>query len=181
MTGVDPWPNPERVDRFEEIVIILDQMLSNPISTYKGKYYQVKEAVMYPPPIQQPRPPLLIAAHGPRTLKIAATYADNWNSLAGHQYSSEEALTIVREKNLQLSELAITQGRNPEDITRSFTLGSTQDKPFQSTDAFQEFIERYIDAGFQEFMLGYWMNEDVPELIPLEHIDNPNLLERIAD
>jgi alkanesulfonate monooxygenase SsuD/methylene tetrahydromethanopterin reductase-like flavin-dependent oxidoreductase (luciferase family) len=57
MTGVNPWPNPERVSRFEEIITIVDQMLRNPITTYKGHYYNVIEAVMLPGPIQQPRPP----------------------------------------------------------------------------------------------------------------------------
>jgi alkanesulfonate monooxygenase SsuD/methylene tetrahydromethanopterin reductase-like flavin-dependent oxidoreductase (luciferase family) len=180
MTGVDPWPNPERVSRFEEIVTILDQMLSNPVSTYTGKYYKVKGAVMLPPPVQQPRPPLMIAAQGPRMLKIAASYADNWNSLVGFKYSSVEALGLVRDNNKRISEMAIAQGRDPEDITRSFAIGMTVDKPFQSIAAFQDFICRYIEVGIEEFMLGYWLDDDIPDPIPLEHINSLDLLERIA-
>jgi alkanesulfonate monooxygenase SsuD/methylene tetrahydromethanopterin reductase-like flavin-dependent oxidoreductase (luciferase family) len=37
---------------------------------------------MNPRPIQQPRPPLVIAAMGPVMLKYAAQHADNWNSLS---------------------------------------------------------------------------------------------------
>jgi alkanesulfonate monooxygenase SsuD/methylene tetrahydromethanopterin reductase-like flavin-dependent oxidoreductase (luciferase family) len=180
MTGVDPWPNPERVSRFEEIVTILDQMLSNPVSTYTGKYYSVKEAIMLPPPIQQPRPPLMIAAQGPRMLKIAATYADNWNSLAGFKYSSEEALGLVRDNNKRISELAMARGRDPDDIIRSFAIGMTVDKPFQSLTAFQDFIDRYIEVGIEEFMLGYWLDDDIPDLAPIEHINSQDLLARIA-
>jgi hypothetical protein len=66
-------------------------------------------------------------------LKIAATFADNWNSLAGSKYSSEEALSLVRDNTKRISELAIAQGRDPEDITRSFALGMTCDKPFQES------------------------------------------------
>ena len=180
MTGIDPWPNPERVSRFEEIITIVDQMLRNPITTYRGHYYKVTEAVMLPAPIQQPRPPLLIAAQGPRMLKIAATYADNWNSTAGFKYSSEEALQITRDNNQRLSELAVGLGRDPKQITRSFCVGWTNDKPFASIGAFQDFVGRYSDAGIEEFMLGYWMDEDVPKPVPMPHINSPDMLERIA-
>jgi alkanesulfonate monooxygenase SsuD/methylene tetrahydromethanopterin reductase-like flavin-dependent oxidoreductase (luciferase family) len=180
MTGIDPWPNRERVSRFEEIVTIVDQMLRNHVTTFEGEYYKVTDAVMLPAPIQQPRPPLLIAAHGPRMLKIAATYADNWNSLGGLQYSSEEALRITRDNNHRLSELAAAQGRDPDQITRSFCVGWTHDKPFDSIGAFQDFIGRYSDAGIEEFMFGYWLDDDVPKPVPLAHINSSELLERIA-
>lgn len=180
MTGVEPWPNPERVSRLKEIVQILDLMLTHPIANYSGTYYKVKEAVMLPPPIQQPRPQILIAAHGRRTLKIAATYADNWNSLAGSEFSSAEAVKFVSDCNQRLTELAITQGRDPKDISRSFTVGRTNDEPYESIGAFQSFIGRYIEAGIKEFMLGYWQDDDGPESIPMSHINHPDLLERIA-
>jgi alkanesulfonate monooxygenase SsuD/methylene tetrahydromethanopterin reductase-like flavin-dependent oxidoreductase (luciferase family) len=180
MTGVEPWSNPERVSRLNEIVQILDLMLTHPISNFSGTYYKVTEAVMLPPPIQQPRPQILIAAHGRRTLKITATYADYWNSLAGSEFSSDEAVKFVSDCNERLTELAITQGRDPKDITRSFTVGRTNDKPYESIGAFQSFIGRYIEAGIEEFMLGYWLDDDGPESIPMGHINHPDLLERIA-
>lgn len=180
MTGVEPWPNPERVSRLEEIVQILDLMLTQPITNYAGTHYKVKDAVMRPPPVQQPRPQILIAAHGRRTLKITATYADHWNSLAGSNYTSAEAVQFVSECNQRLTVLALGQGRDPQDITRSFTVGRTADKPFESTAALRDFIGRYIEAGIEEFMLGYWLDDDGPESIPMEHIDHPDLLERIA-
>ena len=82
MMGIENWSNSERVDRFGEYVQIVDQLLSNEVTTYEGRYYSVKDAVMNPRPIQTPRPPILIAAMGPRMLRRAARYADNWNSLS---------------------------------------------------------------------------------------------------
>jgi alkanesulfonate monooxygenase SsuD/methylene tetrahydromethanopterin reductase-like flavin-dependent oxidoreductase (luciferase family) len=180
MTGVDPWPVAERVSRFEEIVTILDQMLRSPVTTYTGQYYKVTEATMLPPPIQQPRPPLLIAAEGRRMLKIAASFADNWNCISNFQYSSDESLQHIHDNNQRLTELAIELGRDPNSITRSFCVGWTNDQPFESLGAFQDFIGCYAEVGIQQFMLGYWEDTDGPPTSPMTHINNLAMLERIA-
>jgi alkanesulfonate monooxygenase SsuD/methylene tetrahydromethanopterin reductase-like flavin-dependent oxidoreductase (luciferase family) len=72
----------EKVARYKEYVEIVDQLLSNEVTTYTGRYYQVKDAVMNPRPIQSPRPPIVIAGLGPTMLKYAAQKADVWNSLS---------------------------------------------------------------------------------------------------
>jgi alkanesulfonate monooxygenase SsuD/methylene tetrahydromethanopterin reductase-like flavin-dependent oxidoreductase (luciferase family) len=46
--------------------------------TLAGRYYQVREAVVRPPP---DRPiPILVAAKGWRMLRLTARYADAWNT-----------------------------------------------------------------------------------------------------
>ena len=180
MTGVEAWPNAERVSRFEEVVTIVDQMLRNTVTTYNGTYYKVNGAVMLPRSIQQPRPPLLIAAESPRMLKIAATFADNWNSVLGFRYSPQEALQHVRDNNQRLTELALELGRDPKSITRSFCVGWTNDQPFESPQAFQDFIGRYAEAGIQQFMLGYWLDQEEPHPVPMRHINSRDMLEHFA-
>jgi alkanesulfonate monooxygenase SsuD/methylene tetrahydromethanopterin reductase-like flavin-dependent oxidoreductase (luciferase family) len=63
MTGVEVWKTAERVQRFREVIEIVDQMLRNDITTYRGRYYTVTEAHMKPPPVQKPRPPLSRASY----------------------------------------------------------------------------------------------------------------------
>ena len=65
MTGVPMWSLRERVDRLGEFVTVVDQMLRQEVTTYKGEYYEVAEALMLSKPLQQPRPRLLVAADGP--------------------------------------------------------------------------------------------------------------------
>lgn len=180
MTGVVPWPNAERVSRFGEVVTIVDQLLRNKVTTYQGDYYKVAGAVMVPAPVQKPRPPILIAAEGPRMLKITAAFADNWNSLAGFRFSPQDAWQHVFDNNQRLTEMAHELGRNPEQITRSFCVGWTRDQPYQSPAALQDFIGRYAEAGIQEFMFGYWLEEDEPRPVPMPHINSPDFLEKIA-
>jgi alkanesulfonate monooxygenase SsuD/methylene tetrahydromethanopterin reductase-like flavin-dependent oxidoreductase (luciferase family) len=181
MTGVEVWDTGERVGRFRETIEIVDQMLRNEVTTYQGRYYQIDQAEMHPAPIQQPRPPLTIAAHGPVTLKIAATYGDSWNTLVGGDLSAQEAIEITRQRNDMLNEYAIEVGRDPKTITRSLGVGWTPDTPFASLDSFYEFVGRYREAGINEFVFGYWTrDEEIPEAHHLPHIIDDGMLERIA-
>ena len=61
---------PERVQRFSEVVEIVDNLLRNETTTYQGHYYQIKEAMMHPSPIQKPRPTFTIATAGKKTLVL---------------------------------------------------------------------------------------------------------------
>lgn len=180
MTGIDPWPNPERVSRLTEIIEIVDRLLRNQVTTYKGRYYSVTEAVMVPPPVQKPRPPLLIAAEGPRMLKLAASYADNWNAIGRLDRSPEELLELTRQRNARVTEYALAIGRDPARISRSYCAGWTTDNPFASVGAFQNFVGRYAEAGITEFMLGFWKEEDLVEPHPIQHIPDEDALGWIA-
>ncbi len=152
MTGVEVWENDERIGRFGEIIEIVDRMLSNPITSYRGKYYTVTDALMHPAPVQKPRPPLVIASIGETTLKLVARYADTWNTYAGWNLSPEKTLDFLHQRNQLLDEYCVAVGRDPNDIRRSLLVGLTQDKPFASLDAFHDFIGRMREARMTEFI-----------------------------
>ncbi len=78
--GIDLPPAPERVDRFEEAVEVISLLMQQERTTFDGRFYQLDDARLVPPPVQQPRIPILIAAHRPRMLRIAARYADQWDT-----------------------------------------------------------------------------------------------------
>lgn len=180
MTGVEAWKPAERVDRFREIVEIVDKMLRQSVTTYEGRYYQVQDAVMKPLPVQKPRPKLTIAAHGPKTLRIAAQYADTWNTLVGLGVSPRDALDQTRQRSSELSEYALEQGRDPDSIARSLFMGWTEDKPFASVQSFVDFVGRYHDVGISEFIFGFWTRTEDSLDVPLQYVYDYGFLEKIA-
>ena len=112
MMGIPNWDNRERVARFKEYVEIVDQLLSNEVTSYEGKYYQINGAHMNPRPVQQPRPPILIAAMGPVMLKHTVRFADIWNSLS-FAATFEEQLAETRERIATVDRLCSELGRDP--------------------------------------------------------------------
>jgi len=73
------FPPPKiRVQMLEEGVQIIRKMWTEDSATFKGKYYEIKEAVCVPKP--EPVPPIMIGGGGEKlTLKVVAQHADWWN------------------------------------------------------------------------------------------------------
>lgn len=145
--GIDFPAAGELVGRFHEAVEVVDRLLRDEITTYNGQYYQLKDAASRPRPVQQPRPPLTLGAHGPKMLAIVARYADAWNSFG----TVEE----MRTRNQILDEQCANIGRAPGDIIRSLYgwAAMMPDDPWSSVDAFQDMIGRYREAGVNEFII----------------------------
>ncbi|CAN5857875.1 LLM class F420-dependent oxidoreductase [soil metagenome] len=136
------------VGRYAEAVELIDTYLRNDESSFHGEHYQLNGAFNRPPPVQRPRPPLVMGAHGPRMLKLVARYADCWNSFA----PPDE----LRHRNDQLTAFCEEIGRDPASIKRSMFYGvrqSPEDDPWQSVDAFTDYIGQYAEAGMREFVL----------------------------
>ncbi|TMD53435.1 MAG: TIGR03560 family F420-dependent LLM class oxidoreductase [Chloroflexi bacterium] len=162
MLGLD-FPEPKLlVDRFEEAVQVVDLLLRQDLTTFPGRHYQLREAAFRPRPVQQPRPPLTIGAHGPRMLGIVARWADAWNSFG----SPDE----IRARNEVLDAHCEGIGRDPRAILRSlyYWIARADEDPWSSVDAFQDLVGRYGEVGIEEFVI------DIPR------DDQEEVLERVA-
>jgi probable F420-dependent oxidoreductase len=65
-----------RVGHLAEAVQIIKQLFTEETVNFTGKYYTLTDMKGYPRPVQKPHPPILLAAAGERTLKLAAREAD---------------------------------------------------------------------------------------------------------
>ncbi|MGI9146632.1 MAG: TIGR03560 family F420-dependent LLM class oxidoreductase [Chloroflexota bacterium] len=147
MFGLDMPGAGELVARYREAVELVDRLLRNDTSSYAGRFYQVREAPMRPRPVQQPRPPFVLAAHKRKMLRVVAEYADTWNSFG----TPDE----MRERNAILDEHCAEIGREPKAIVRSLYgwAAMLPNDPWQSVDAFREMVGRYLEAGVNEFLI----------------------------
>jgi alkanesulfonate monooxygenase SsuD/methylene tetrahydromethanopterin reductase-like flavin-dependent oxidoreductase (luciferase family) len=161
MMGLPNWRAAERVARFKEYVEVVDRLLSNEVTTYTGRFYQVDGAAMSPRPIQQPRPPITIASLGPVMLRYAARYADTWNSLSFAR-DFEAQLDETRGRIRLIDEACAEIGRDPASLRRSYLMfdagaraGGGLINYYGSEDVFADMVQRVIDLGISEIGLYY--------------------------
>ncbi len=111
-----PFPSVrERLQRLDETLTIITRLWTEERVTFTGRYYQLNDALLNPPPVQQPRPPLLVGASGEQVaLDIVARHADIWNS-----FGSPE---VFARKIAVLNEHCRKAGRDPETIEKSVLL-----------------------------------------------------------
>jgi alkanesulfonate monooxygenase SsuD/methylene tetrahydromethanopterin reductase-like flavin-dependent oxidoreductase (luciferase family) len=111
------YPSPgERVSRLAEALEITTRMWDRTAqpASYTGRHYSIAEAYTSPPPLQDPRPPILVAGSGPRVLGLVARYAD--------VYDSWPPLDGLQQRFVQLAERCAEIGRPFEAITRSVSV-----------------------------------------------------------
>jgi alkanesulfonate monooxygenase SsuD/methylene tetrahydromethanopterin reductase-like flavin-dependent oxidoreductase (luciferase family) len=154
IAGVTEWSVAERAERFEEFVELVDGVLRGE-ADYAGTHYRTEGFQRGPFPVQQPRPPLMIAAQGPRTLRVAARFADAWNALAGFGRSGDELVRFLRTCNEKLDELATEFGRQGSDIKRSMLVHDAGFPWWESQGAFADFTGVIASTGIEEFVFYY--------------------------
>jgi alkanesulfonate monooxygenase SsuD/methylene tetrahydromethanopterin reductase-like flavin-dependent oxidoreductase (luciferase family) len=162
--GHPEWAPRERAERLEEQAAILDALLRGERVTREGRHHSVRDAQL-PPPVQRPRPPFIIAAHGHRALRVAARYADGWNTLGGQPFPAgldpaqrlplTEAVSRTRQLGERLDDVCGEIGRDPATIQRSVLALCPNPDPFSSLDAFDEYVAGYDAIGIVELIF-YW-------------------------
>jgi alkanesulfonate monooxygenase SsuD/methylene tetrahydromethanopterin reductase-like flavin-dependent oxidoreductase (luciferase family) len=152
--GEEPWSSAERHERFKEFTSTLDQLLREPASTIAGPFYPVVESRQIPGPLQQPRPPLLVSALGPRGIAFAAQIGDGWISVGGLPEWSGTTEEAVREQSGRLDEALAVSGRT-SNFERLFLDGQNDESPTTSYERFIDWAERYRALGFSELVIHY--------------------------
>ncbi len=73
-------PFDHRVGRFEEALQIIAPLLREGHVDFAGKYYQARNCDNVPRGPRPRGPPLMVGGEGPRLIRLAAQYADLWNT-----------------------------------------------------------------------------------------------------
>ncbi|HEU5037019.1 MAG TPA: LLM class F420-dependent oxidoreductase [Nocardioides sp.] len=137
--GVPFPPTAERFERLEETLQVVRQMWSDDDGPYSGKHYQLAETVCVPPPVQQPRPPVLVGGGGERkTLRLVAQYADACNIFP-------EGVDGVRHKLDVLRRHCDDVGRDYDEIEKTMLSGGAD--PLADVDAFVAEMAGYAALG----------------------------------
>jgi alkanesulfonate monooxygenase SsuD/methylene tetrahydromethanopterin reductase-like flavin-dependent oxidoreductase (luciferase family) len=157
--GEPEWPLGERTDRFIEFVGLLDELLRNRETSYAGTFYSAHEARMLPGTVQQPRPPLYVAANGARGMRLAAEFGDGWITLGRTDDEGETCLHVVTTQSAKLDVVLAGLGRSSETFERVLLSGFSDERPMESLDAFVDWVGHYEAIGLSEVVI-HWPESD---------------------
>ena len=156
--GPDLSPR-QRVDRFAEFVELTDLLLRQPDTSFDGEWYTAVRARMVPAGSRS-RIPLLVAANGPRGMRIASG-ADGWiTSGAGPADTWDEWWSGVAGL-VSRFEQVLAPADEPRPFRRMLSADAGPTFALESLDAFTEAAGRAAELGFTD-MVVHWPRADGP-------------------
>ncbi|MHA2394697.1 MAG: TIGR03560 family F420-dependent LLM class oxidoreductase [Promethearchaeota archaeon] len=159
-----PFKDPvTRLKQMREGITLIKKLWTEERTSFKGDFYEAKNAICNPKPVQKPHPPIMIGGGGEKyTLKVAAEIGDIWDRWGA---SIDEYTRKVR----ILQEHCDSLGRRMDDIELSwsgpFLIGKDnqqlnkkirqygRDKGiFCTYDNCIGILQDYIDIGCKQFI-----------------------------
>ena len=145
------YPTDHKVGRFEEWVQIVLPLLRGETVTFDGRWYQARDAAVFPPPSR--RIPVLIAGNKPRMMRLVARYADSWNTAwFGHPDDR------LHERLRDLDAAFAAEGRDPATLERTVGLiVQDPDQPAEDDDEspFSGSVEELAELLREHEALGF--------------------------
>jgi alkanesulfonate monooxygenase SsuD/methylene tetrahydromethanopterin reductase-like flavin-dependent oxidoreductase (luciferase family) len=161
----------QKVDRFSEFVELLDKLLTTDRVDFKGEYYETRNGRTLPGCVQQPRVPFIMAANGPRSLRLATRYGAGWVTTGVKSPDFDTWFASVVDLSRRLDD--VLEGR---PLDRYLALDSARFS-LSSVDAFEDVVGRAAELGFTD-VISHWPraegvyagSEDVLEKVATEVI-----------
>jgi alkanesulfonate monooxygenase SsuD/methylene tetrahydromethanopterin reductase-like flavin-dependent oxidoreductase (luciferase family) len=166
----------DRHQRFEEFVVLLDLLLRQRRTSWRGNWYSAVEARTVPGPVQSPRPPLLVAANGPKGIRLALTRADGWvtfGTAAGRDAGPESWWQGVASSVRRFEEAAHALGGPPDGFRRVLEMLDGAG-PTSSVEKVKDDVGRAYELGFTDAVIA-WPRHSEP------YAGSENLMARLGD
>jgi len=149
-------PTDRRVARFAEAVHVIVALLAGEAVTHDG-FHPLRAGVLLPAP--ERRIPVLVAAGGPRMLRLTARYADAWNT-AWYGVPDDRLAERIR----RLDRALAAAGRDPSTLRRTVglsvrdpaaTVHNGDPEDFTGTvDELAALLDTYARLGFDDAIVG---------------------------
>jgi alkanesulfonate monooxygenase SsuD/methylene tetrahydromethanopterin reductase-like flavin-dependent oxidoreductase (luciferase family) len=152
--GEDPTPGQMHrrlVDVVEGLAAVLDGA-----TAWTGAARSFTGLETTPLPDGAAAPYLMLAAHGPKTLRLAARHADAWNTYGGPGASlsaPEDYWLAVADQAAGMTAACEAEGRDLGSLRRSLLVGYGAVRPTASAAAYSETVERAAGLGFDEVVV----------------------------
>jgi alkanesulfonate monooxygenase SsuD/methylene tetrahydromethanopterin reductase-like flavin-dependent oxidoreductase (luciferase family) len=109
-----------RYSRFAESIHIVHELLHRGYADFEGEYQTARDTSLFPRGPRASGPPIVIAAGGPRMIRLAAKYGDGWNWWGGANGPPDHIRPLLH----GLERACEAEGRDPATMDRSLDLYS---------------------------------------------------------
>ncbi len=163
-----------RTERFAEFVELLDTLLTQSRTTWTGTHYSAVEARIIPGCLQVPRIPFVVAANGPRAMRLVARYGQGW-ATSGNPNRPEDTdwWEAVAGVCRRFTDVLTEEGRDPATVARYLQLDAGPVFSLSSVECFRDALGRAAELGFTD-VVTHWPRADGP------YAGSEQTLERIA-
>jgi alkanesulfonate monooxygenase SsuD/methylene tetrahydromethanopterin reductase-like flavin-dependent oxidoreductase (luciferase family) len=145
----------ERFDRLFEFTDLLDRLLTQDHVSHRGTYFSAVDARTLPGPVQRPRIPFVMAANGPRSLRLAIEHGAGWLTTGPDVETTEQWWTALAALGGRLDEGLANAGRDSATFERHLNLDSSPQFALSSVGAFEDMAGRAGELGFTDVITHY--------------------------
>ncbi len=164
--GDEPRPG-QRIERLAEFVKLLDLLLTQPVTSWRGEWFEAVEARMVPGSTQSPRMPFVVAANGPRAVRLAAEHCartgDSWatTGVTSADDGSAAWWNGLAEVTARFAEHLAGHhgGGGQRPVRRYLNLDSGPAFSLTSAAHFAEVVGRAAELGFTD-VVTHWPRPD---------------------
>src|SRR5215470_11231205 len=150
MTGIAFPDIGTRLRMLDEALTCIRGLWTREQTTFSGEFYQLREAILWPKPVEKPHPPILLGGGGKGLLRVAARHADVVNLISDAGKAGYIKLETARnftgdafqEKVQFVRDEAAGQGRDPKAVKISHVVFQTI--LTDSTAATQQMLENVV-------------------------------------
>jgi alkanesulfonate monooxygenase SsuD/methylene tetrahydromethanopterin reductase-like flavin-dependent oxidoreductase (luciferase family) len=139
------YPFDQRVGRFAEDLEITTRLLRRERFSVDGRWRQMDDVVLLPPPARAV--PVLVAAKGPRMLRLTATWADAWNVAWFSDVDDR-----LRAQLADLDDACDAVGREPTTLRRTVGLRLDDDE-VADADRLATVFDRLAGVGIDDAII----------------------------
>ncbi|MFD2764016.1 LLM class flavin-dependent oxidoreductase [Micromonospora eburnea] len=153
--GGETLPPGRRVDRFAEFTELLDLILREDGTTWRGEWFAAVDARNNPGCVQQPRVPFVMAANGSRSMRLAARFGQGWVTTGLGGDDLESWWLSVEDLSARMDVVLDRAGRDPATLDRYLSLDSAPAFSLTNVDFFAEQVARAARLGFTD-VVTHW-------------------------
>ncbi len=151
-------PAADRAERLEEFVDLLDAVLTQQVTDHQGRFYTADEALTTQPCVQRPRPPVLVAAGGPRLMRLAARldgWISNGSAAADDAADDETWWRDLAGFTRRFEDVAAAAGADPAAIPKYLSVDAAPTFSLTSVEVFRDVVGRASQLGYTD-VVAHW-------------------------